>query len=207
MRVNCIVYAMKHANGKAAGTLVFIGAVQFILCLIIAEALYPAYSVSENYISDLGVGASAPIFNTSVFVLGLTAVASVYFMPSFVQDKIFITFLTLCGIGAMGVGVFPENYGVIHTLFSLIAFLFGALSAIKSYKIQKPPLSYLAVVLGLISLAALVLFAVSEVSVNLGGSLAADFYLGLGKGGMERMIAYPIFLWAVGFGGYLMGKS
>lgn len=197
---------MKHVDGKAAGALISVGAVQFVLCMIIAEALYPAYSISENYISDLGVGVSAPIFNASVFTLGLAAVTSVYFMRIFVQDKIFLTFLSLCGIGAMGVGVFPENYGIIHTIVSLIAFLFGALSAIKSYKIQKPPLSYLAAVLGLISLAALVLFGISEVGVHLGGGQVVDFYLGLGKGGMERMIAYPIILWAAGFGGHLMGK-
>ncbi|MGB9854397.1 MAG: DUF998 domain-containing protein [Candidatus Bathyarchaeales archaeon] len=187
--------------------MIFVGAVQFVLCLTIAEALYPAYSVSENYISDLGVGVSAPIFNTSVFLLGLSAVASVHFMRGFVQDKSFLLFLALCGIGAMGVGLFPENYGIIHTIVSLIAFLFGALSAIKSYKIQKPPLSYFAVVLGLISIAALVLFGASEVGVYLGGGQVADFYLGLGKGGMERIIAYPIILWALGFGGHLIGKS
>lgn len=198
---------MKYVNGKIAGALIFVGAIQFVIFLTIAEAIYPAYSVSENYISDLGVGVAAPFFNSSVFVLGLAAVASIHFMRSFVKDKIFLIFLALCGMGAMGVGVFPENYGVIHTLVSLIAFLFGALSAVKSYGIQKPPLSYFAVVLGLISLAALVLFAVSEVGVNLVGGQAADFYLGLGKGGMERMIAYPIILWAIGFGGYLIGKS
>jgi hypothetical protein len=26
----------------------------------------------------------------------------------------------------------------------------------------------------------------------------------LGKGGMERMIAYPMLLWAIGFGGHLI---
>ncbi|NIQ06941.1 MAG: DUF998 domain-containing protein, partial [Candidatus Korarchaeota archaeon] len=29
----------------------------------------------------------------------------------------------------------------------------------------------------------------------------------LGKGGMERMIAYPLLIWVVGFGGYLLGLS
>jgi hypothetical protein len=28
--------------------------------------------------------------------------------------------------------------------------------------------------------------------------------LGLGVGGMERMIVYPILMWGAGFGGYLM---
>ncbi|MEM2386231.1 MAG: DUF998 domain-containing protein, partial [Candidatus Bathyarchaeia archaeon] len=110
----------------------------------------------------------------------------------------------LCGIGAMGVGVFPENSPfMLHTVFSLIAFLFGALSAIASYKIQKPPMSYFAVVLGLMALASLLLFAYSEVVVNMGGAPETAYYLGLGKGGLERLIAYPVLLWAMGFGGYL----
>jgi hypothetical protein len=29
-------------------------------------------------------------------------------------------------------------------------------------------------------------------------------YLGLGPGGMERMVVYPVLLWSIGFGGYLM---
>ena len=30
-------------------------------------------------------------------------------------------------------------------------------------------------------------------------------YLGLGVGGMERMMAYPTLLWIIGLGGYLLG--
>jgi hypothetical protein len=32
-------------------------------------------------------------------------------------------------------------------------------------------------------------------------------YLGLDKGGMERMIAYPALLWEVGFSSHLIGSS
>jgi len=35
----------------------------------------------------------------------------------------------------------------------------------------------------------------------------ADIDLSLGRGGMERMIAYPELFWAVGFGSHLMGVS
>jgi hypothetical membrane protein len=183
---------MKQFNGKVAGTLIFVGAVQFILGMLIAECVYPNYSVANNYISDLGKldKASAPVFNTSVFVLGLTVAASSYFLRHIVRNKVFLGFLILCGTGAMGVGIFPEDFGVVHTVVSLIAFLFGALSAIVSHKYQKPPLSYFAVILGLTSLTALAMFA-------------TGIHLGLGKGGMERMIAYPMLLWAIGFGGHL----
>ncbi|MBS7620536.1 DUF998 domain-containing protein [Candidatus Bathyarchaeota archaeon] len=184
---------MKQVNNKMAGALIFVGATQFILCMLIAECLYPGYSVSGNYISDLGkLGeVSAPVFNASVVVLGLTVVAGAYFLRQTIANKVFLSLLILCGIGAIGVGIFPEDFGPIHFAVSLIAFLFGALSAIASYKFQKAPLSYFAVVLGVVSLVALVLFG-------------QGIYLGLGKGGMERMIAYPILLWAIGFGGYLI---
>lgn len=185
---------MTQLKSKAAGALIFIGATQFIICMVIAEALYPGYSVSGNFISDLGVGDVAIIFNSSVFILGVTIVASVYFLMQTYPYKLLLTFLILCGIGAMGVGIFPETYGIIHTIVSLITFLFGALSAITSYKIQKPPLSHFAVILGLMSLIALVLFG-------------AGIYLGLDRGGMERMIAYPTLLWAIGFAGSLIEKS
>jgi hypothetical protein len=36
---------------------------------------------------------------------------------------------------------------------------------------------------------------------------ASGNYFGLGRGGMERLIAYPTLLWSVAFGGYLMGES
>ncbi|MCK5562755.1 hypothetical protein KAI30_01170, partial [Candidatus Bathyarchaeota archaeon] len=90
--------------------------------------------------------------------------------------------------------LFPKTAGAIHGVVSLIIFLFGGLSAITSYKLLKPPLSYSAVPLGALSLVALALFG-------------SGVYLGLGWGGMERMIAYPTLLWAVGFSGHLMSYS
>ena len=185
---------MKYDNRKVVGALLFIASVQCVLGIIIAEALYPGYSTSENYISDLGVGPSALIFNSSVFLLGVFAVAGAYFIQRAFGSRLFSVLLILTGVGAMGVGLFPENFGIIHGIASLITFLFGGLSAIMSYKLQKPPLSYFSVLLGALSLVALVLFI-------------SGTYLGLGKGGMERMIAYPTLLWGVGFGSHLIGYS
>jgi len=171
--------------------LLFIGGVQFVLGIIIAEALYPDYSTSENYISDLGVGPSSVIFNSSVFLLGVLATGGAYFIQRAFNLRIFSILTAITGIGAMGVGLFPEDAGVMHVIFSLITFLFAGLSAIMSYKLQKPPLSYLSIILGAMSLLALVLFG-------------SGIYLGLGKGGMERMIAYPALLWAIGFGAHVI---
>jgi hypothetical membrane protein len=185
---------MKYENREIAGLLLFIGGVQCVLGIIIAEALYPGYSTSENYISDLGVGPSSLIFNSSVFLLGVLAVGGAYFIQRAFNYKLFSVLAAITGIGAIGVGLFPEDAGVVHAVFSLITFLFAGLSAILSYKLQKPPLSYFSVVLGAVSLLALVLFG-------------SGIYLGLGKGGMERIIAYPALLWAIGFGGHVINHS
>ena len=185
---------MKYENREIAGLLLFIGGVQCVLGIIIAEALYPGYSTSENYISDLGVGPSSLIFNSSVFLLGVLAVGGAYFIQRAFNYKLFSVLAAITGIGAIGVGLFPEDAGVAHVVFSLITFLFAGLSAILSYKLQKPPLSYFSVVLGAVSLLALVLFG-------------SGIHLGLGKGGMERIIAYPALLWAIGFGGHVISYS
>ena len=49
------IFIMDSSNKKRAGALLFVGGSQFTVGMIIAEAIYQDYSVSENYISDLGV--------------------------------------------------------------------------------------------------------------------------------------------------------
>jgi hypothetical membrane protein len=185
---------MKYENRKIAGSLLFVGAVLCVLGIIVAEALYPGYSTSGNYISDLGVGPSSLIFNSSLFLLGVLTVGGAYFIQRASDSRLFSILAAITGIGAMGVGLFTEDAGVVHTVFSFITFLFAGLSAIMSYKLQKPPFSHFSVILGVVVLLALVLFA-------------SDTFLGLGKGGMERMIAYPALIWAIGFGGHLISYS
>jgi hypothetical membrane protein len=177
-----------------AGLSLFAGAVQFSIGMIIAEAVDPGYSVSENYISDLGVRAGAFVFNSSIMVLGLTILASSWFSFRAFKDRILTSVFLLAGIGAVGVGIFNEAFAILHSLFSFITFFFAALSAIAAFRILRPPFSYLSVLVGAGSLVALGLF----LSKN---------DLGLGVGGMERMIVYPVLTWAIGLGGYLLGTS
>ena len=198
---------MRHPSGKIAGILFLVASTQFILGLIVAEASYPGYSISDNYISDLGVGPSSMIFNSSIFLLGLLSIIGAYFLPHTINFRTLSVLLALMSIGAMGAGVFTKNSAAIHGVVSSTAFLFGGLSAIASFKVLKMPLSMMSVILGLIVLGALVLFA--------GGLLASGsfteieakdsfFFLGLGPGGMERMIVYPALIWLAGFSGHLI---
>lgn len=185
---------MKYNSQTISGALLFIGAAQFLFCLVIASALYPNYSISQNMISDLGVGSTALLFNGSILLFGLVVVTGSYYAFRAFNDKVLSTFIALSGIGAIGVGLFPETLGLIHFLAALVTFLFGALSAIAAYRLETTPLEEFSILLGVISLTAL------------GLSLSHN-YLGLGPGGMERLIVYPVLLWVMGFGGYLMHSS
>ena len=179
-----------------AGLTLSVGTVEFAMGLTIAEIVYPDYSVSGMYISDLGVGtAAAPIFNGSIIILGLLLVLCSWFLFRGYRDRILMVALAVAGVGAAGVGIFTEGspFGL-HSAFSLITFVFAALATILAFRIVRPPLGYLSIVFGVASFAALGLY----VSGN---------YLGLGTGGMERMIVWPVLVWGIGFGDYLLGAA
>ncbi len=194
---------MATSDASKAGAAIFVGTVQFAIFMVLAEIYYPGYNVSLNYISDLGATCtsacvihepSSAIFNSSVVVLGLAVLLGAYYIRrSFKWSPGTIT-VALAGVGAVGVGLFTETTGVWHSVFSLVTFLFAGLSAVLLARFQRRPMSYFSVALGLLSLAALVLSIPDE-------------YLGLGPGGMERMIVYPVLLWGVGFGAHLMGEA
>jgi hypothetical membrane protein len=201
---------MAYSRGKIAGALFFIAATQFILGLTIAEALYPGYSLADNYISDLGIGPSAIIFNSSVFLLGLLLLIGTYFLRHISNFKTVNILLLLMAIGAMGVGVFTKDFTLAHGAVASAAFFFAGLSAIASFKVLEKPLSLISIILGTITLGALALFSSGMIaSGSLTSTIAfdSDFYLGLGPGGMERMIIYPALMWLAAFGGHLSLKQ
>jgi hypothetical membrane protein len=184
---------VSNENRSLLGALLFAGAAQFILMLVIAEARYPGYNVATNALSDLGVGQTALLYNASTAVFGAFA-----FIGSLLGRRTLGTGLTItlaaAGACAVGVALFPETIGAPHDVFAIAAFVFAAVSVIISYRVLRPPLSHFSVGLGIVSLVAIVL-------------LVTQHDLGIGKGGMERMVAYPIFIWALGFGGSLIGAK
>lgn len=195
---------MALSNASKAGVALFAGTVQFSIGLILAEIYYPNYDVSTNAISDLGANCTptacfvsqpaSTIFNSSVLLLGLAILVSAFFFHRAFRWKPATAIIVLSGIGAMGVGLFPETTGVWHSIFTLIVFLFAGLSAVVNSRFQKPPMFYFSILLGLVTLVALLL--------RVGG-----VYLGLGSGGMERIVVYPVLVWAIAFGGHLMAMD
>lgn len=182
----------------AAGMIAFMG-------IITAETLYPEYSTSDNMISDLGateppnsviMQPSSSIFSGAMIVTGLFVMISAYYIQMTYRAKKFSLLVGIFGTGALGVGIFNGSWGDIHALFALATFAGGGIAAIVSYGVLGTPMRYFSAALGLISLATLIqYFALGDSSP----------FLEMGEGGVERWIAYPIVLWVIGFGGYLLG--
>ena len=197
---------MANSRQRLAGILFFVAVTQFILGLTMAEALYRGYSVSDNYVSDLGIGPSAVVFNSSVFVLGLLIALGAYFLGNDYRFKTVRMLLFLMAVSAIGVGIVTKNFTLGHGVVSSMAFLFGGLSAVMSSRVLKKPLPLVSIVLGTMTIGALALFSIGMVaSGSISSTVAYDsiFYLGLGPGGMERMIVFPSLMWLALFGGQL----
>jgi len=190
-----------------AGSLLLIGGMIAFLGIITAEALYPGYSTSQNQISDLGgteppesiiLEPSATIFDAVMVLLGLLTLGASVCLHRAYDDPVVTIPLALLGLGLTGVGVFNGSFGTTHALFALLTFIAGGLSAIAAARVERSPLCYISVILGAISLITLVTYLVLRTSSPLAF---------LGIGGMERWVAYPLLLWLLVFGGYLLGQS
>ena len=201
----CLFSIMNWDNRKIAGLLLFVGVAQFILTKIVLETIYPGYLVGQQAISDLGnwglAGNFAAVFSASAILLGVFIMAGAYFNGHGSKNRCFTALLAIAGVGNVVVGVVAENViPSVHSIFALIMFASWAVAALLSYKFVKSPFSYVSVTLGAVSLLMLVLSL-------LGQRVSSSFVLGLGMGGMERLGVYPLWLWTLGFGAYLIGES
>lgn len=105
--------------------------------------------------------------------------------------------LALSGLGTILVGLYPENtIASLHVIGASLPFLLGNIALIiLGLKLDIPKaLRVYTIASGCLALVALTLF--------LSGS-----YLGLGHGGMERLVAYPQTIWMIVYGSYLLVKK
>ncbi|MDO8873486.1 MAG: DUF998 domain-containing protein [Methanoregula sp.] len=184
---------MTYPNRTRAGALMFIGTAWFLMGIIVAEALFPNYQVTRM-ISDLGVGTTPSIYNSAIFGFGLLLIAAAYLLHTAGTKLWFVAPLALIGIGAAGVGIFPENIVVPHSICAITVFVCGGLCAILGYRVFRAPWSWFSPIPGVITLVAVVL-------------PGAKIYPGPGAGGMERIIACPLIIRAIGTGAYLMAPE
>jgi hypothetical membrane protein len=190
-------------NLTTAGIFLFLAGTIILMGIITAETYYPAehtYTTAKSMISDLGATEppnslitqpSATIFNLAMIISGILVLTGSFFIFRSFNDRLAAILVGLLGLGALGVGIFPGNINPQHPLFAMITFISGGLSAIYSYRLINSPLKYPALLFGIFTL--FFLFT-SGIFVPI-----------LGLGGVERWVAYPVILWLIVFGGYLMG--
>ena len=192
------------------GFWLFLAGLEILLLVHIAEFLYPGYSVSKNYISDLGVGPqpSKAIFTFAIIVFGALALVAANFLRDDVPSSPLWILIAIAAIGAIGVGFFNEQtvmvkgIPVLHFIFAFLAFGFGNIAAIYSFTMVSAPFSYFCMILGVIGFGALVLIGLMPLLSKQGGKGSR-----LGIGGIERMTFYPAMFWLLGFGAFLMATA
>jgi len=190
---------------KIGGVLYIVAVFQFFIFELVAETLYPGYSVANNYISDLGATCvnppstascivhqpSATIFDTTVFLLGLLLLAGTFLVYYGTRKKPYLIVTAVADIAILLVGVFPENTGWIHAGISVFLFLFAGISLILAWTIVKGNVfRYVTVAFGVLTL----YFNFFNVSA-------------VGNGGSERLLVLSILSGILALGGYLTGQD
>jgi hypothetical membrane protein len=202
-----------HRSVHHGALLWLVGSVEFVLGMVVTQLGWTtSYSLTQNYISDLGAVncgsfsgryVCSPwhlVFDASVIVLGLCLCFGALLLrtgfPTRGSRTVGLGLLVIAGIGAIGVGLFPEDVNLnAHMVSSLVAFAGASLGAIvlglamfrdtrwQGYRA-------FSVLCGLIGFVALCLFAAK--AYNWG-----PFWADWGAGGIERTIVAPVLLWAL----------
>jgi hypothetical membrane protein len=202
-----------HRSVRHGAILWIVGVLEFVVGMIVTQIGYgSSYSLSQNYISDLGAVNCATfagryvcspwheVFNVSIVLLGLLLIVGTILIrtgfPSRSTRTVGLGLLVIAGIGAIGVGLSPEDVNLtVHSLSAAASFVAGSLALIvlgiamfrdtrwdgfRAYSMFS----------GLVGLTAFFLFV-------------GKTYGPLGVGGMERLIVAPVLLWALVCGVHL----
>jgi hypothetical membrane protein len=183
---------------RLGGVVTFFEAAQFMTVIMLAASMAPAYDVQGGAISDLGVIAeTAVLFNASLIVTGALNLVAGVLLHRDGAGRALLLLSIVAGIGAIGAGLVPLDRSDAHGLFALTAFVAFNAQAIAGGRRADGPMRAVGIVAGLIGLAFVGLMVIGDA-----GDPAV--FGPIGHGGAERMIVYPVMLWMLAFGGYLM---
>ena len=167
---------MTSVNKTVAGTLLFVGGVIYVV----------GVGFGEHFNNNT-------IFNASIVLMGLFVIAGAILIQRALKSVPFTIMLILGGIGTIGVGLLTVNSNE-YLALAYVGYIFFGLAAIMSYKFEKSPLSYLSVLLGVLTLIA---FALWVFGVDLGSGIKVS----------PVLVDDLILPWLIGFGAHIIGKS
>jgi hypothetical membrane protein len=173
---------------------------QFFVAEQIARLSWPGYSMTGNWISDLG-SATSPrhwIMNGSLIVQGVLISVGAILMrrlfPAKASYRIALMLFLISGLGVLVVGLVPEDHNAqVHQVAALAHLLAGNLAmilmgvAMLAGAARVRFRGVITLMAGLLGLTALALLALGEKDV----------------GTFERLSAYPLTLWLT-WTGWLM---
>jgi hypothetical membrane protein len=181
---------------RVGAGLIGFGIIQFGVAMAVVQYGYPGYSDLTNYISDLGNTATSPwhsVFNISIILLGSLAFLGILLawtgFPHGATRVVGLFLLLLASLGAIFVGLFPENVNsTVHGLASLAIFLPGGLALVILGSGFRPRTDWywlrpVSVVLGLVTLIALAYYVPTQPNST------------WDPGFVERLIVFPILIW------------
>ena len=199
------------------GSVIWILAAQyFVIEYLALQAWGPTpYSFRFNTISDLGAtscgsvptfacSALYPLMNLSFVLSSVITLAGMYFLrPVFPKNRttqVGLLLIAIGSLGTIGVGVFPENENIVlHLLSAGTYFVLSNLGLIVlGLSLRRhgwhTGLSHTATALGVLGLCALALLPLTMPPMG-------------GVGVMERIVAYPVTIWLVATGIFLLKRA
>jgi len=211
-----IASTKKGTDARIAGIMFTSAGIIFLILTTASEAIYPNFSLQTNSISDMAAIGTQTTAIEEVAILGLAIpwIVGAFYLFRNTGKKSLMFLNLLPGIGAFLAALSPENVNIaIHSVGALLAFPFGAIAAILSYRMIHSPFKYFSVGLGALSLIATLVTFLGQWIIgpcgtcvgNTPGYVQSLNKLLLGLGGWESMIIYPLIIWLIGFGNYLLG--
>ncbi|MHA2374258.1 MAG: DUF998 domain-containing protein, partial [Candidatus Thorarchaeota archaeon] len=176
---------------------------QYLIVILLLALVEPGYSISTNYISELGIGSNALIFTLTMVIWGVSAffAAIILYRVSSTEPifpaRLFAILIMVAGIGVTGSGLVPmySTPGIpLHFTLTNIGSFSALIAIFVAYKLVNPPFSYVQIIFAALGVLATIL-------------LLTGTDMGLGLGGMERLSVYIFIVWLLSFSTYLMNKS
>jgi hypothetical protein len=199
------------------GALAWLACAEFLVFQVITQSAATGYSMAAHDISYLGIAgcgtfvdsAGQPLdicsplhlwFNISLVLLGaLMVIGLVLTRPLWPRGRLTTlgrVFYAAGGIGAMAAGTWTvEGNIALHITGAVLNFLLGSAGMILlslALRRHAPSVAMLGLAIGIVSAVGFLLYG-------------AGIYLGLGRGGMERVGGYAATLWPILMGLAILG--
>jgi hypothetical membrane protein len=192
------------------GAIAWMSSVQFFIAQFVVQSAWRTpFSLTRNYISDLGNTACGPFpvgsstyvcspwhagMNASFTIVGLAVIVGAALVRNAFVARLWrwgLAFVAVAGLGFVLVGMFPENENFPpHRLGATLQFVCGNLGQVvlgASMLKSRARWAAYSITSGAVGLLATTLFA-------------SGHYLGMRIGGMERLAAYPLPIWTIVMG-------